>query len=252
MWTLHQNQKVIEANGETLRHAAESLELQKIATSNAIHQIEIEEETRLNPELECAYDWADDVFLFRNVGTIAAKDIFLYTAVYSVHSSEVMQLYPFRRDSGSILPPLEKEVLSPGETAKARQIYSPDKQWVTEFWGKYGGEILVRVFVEYNGAKSGYHRYSGYFNFTMNSTAEFAAQVPTQARFLTEEEKPSLQKTIEQFNATPRNQFKAVAWFGGTNGMAVLPFDTIDYGVNPIVSMRSNGVFVIGSWAKHH
>jgi hypothetical protein len=186
------------------------------------------------------------------VGTIAAKDIFLYTAVYSIRSNEVMQLHPFRRDSGTILPPLEKEVLLPGETSKAREIYSPDKQWVAEFWQKYGGEILVRIFIEYNGAKLGYHRYSGYFNFTMNSTAEFAAQIPAQARFLTEEEKPSLQQTIEQFNATPRDQFRAVARFGGTNGMAVVPFGAIDYGVNPIVSMRSNGVFVIGSWAKHH
>jgi hypothetical protein len=54
MWTLHQNHKVIEDNAKVLQTALESLELQKIATSNAIHQIDIEEETRLNPELECA------------------------------------------------------------------------------------------------------------------------------------------------------------------------------------------------------
>jgi len=244
--TLLQNQRVI-------KNAVETLELQKIATSNAVHQIEIEEETRLNPELECAYDWVHDVFLFRNVGTTAAKEIFLHTAVYSVHSNEVLQLTPFRRDSGVVLPPLEKEVLSPGETANANKVYLPDKQRVAEFWKKYGGEILVRVYVQYGAAKSGYNQYSGYFNFTMDSTAQIVMQTPNEYhKFLTEEEMPSLQKTVEQFNVIPRDQFKEVAWFGGTNDMQEFPFGFGEIGVNSIVSMRSNGVFVLGSWAKLH
>lgn len=251
MWTLHQNQIVIKDNAKALEATLASLQLQKVTTSNAIHQIEIEEETRLNPNLECAYNWADDSFLFRNVGTTAAKDIFLNTSVYSIRSNEVMQLDSFRLGSGSILPPLEKEVLLPGETAKALQIYSPDKHWVAEFWKKYGGEILIRIFVEYNGVKPGYNRYSGYFNFTMSSNAKHEMASPFQ-RFLTEEEKPSLQKTIEQYNATPREHFKVVEWSGGTNDMEVLPFYLNDIGVHSIVSARSNGVFVLGSWAKHH
>src|SRR5438876_745814 len=66
MWTLVQNRHVIQENANALQNAAQSLELQKIATSNAMHQIQIEEETRLNPELECAYDPYKQSFVIRN------------------------------------------------------------------------------------------------------------------------------------------------------------------------------------------
>jgi hypothetical protein len=70
MLTLYQNHRVIDDNAKALQTAFESLELQKVATSNAIHQIEIEEETRLNPELECAYDRDDKTFILWNVAML--------------------------------------------------------------------------------------------------------------------------------------------------------------------------------------
>src|SRR5438045_6697805 len=92
MWTLIQNQRVISQNGRTLETTIQSLELQKVATSNAISQLQIEEETRLNPELECAYNPYGGVFAVRNVGTKAAENIFLQTTVFSVSSNQVLQL----------------------------------------------------------------------------------------------------------------------------------------------------------------
>jgi hypothetical protein len=254
MWTLIQNQRVISQNGRTLEATIQSLELQKIATSNAISQLQIEEETRLNPELECAYNPYGGDFVIRNVGTMAAENIFLQTKVFSVLSNEVLELTPISRSTGTILPPLEKSILLPGEIAKANQVYVPDTQEMAAFWGKFGGEILVRVYVTYERSKPAYHRYSGFFNFTLSGTPKFDADARVAKSFLmllTEEEKPMMQKTLEQFNAMPRDQFKTVAWFG-TNDMGEMPSGPGDFGVGSIVGATSNGVFILGSWAKHH
>ena len=123
MATLLQNCRVIDQNSKTLNSTLVSLELQKVATSNAISQLQIEEETRLNPELECSYNWVGKIFLFRNVGTMPAENIFLQTRVFCVRSNDVLQLTPIRSNSGTILPPLEKPFLLPGEIANANQVY---------------------------------------------------------------------------------------------------------------------------------
>jgi hypothetical protein len=251
MWTLIQNQRVISQNGRTLEATIQSLELQKVATSNAISQLQIEQETRLNPELECAYNWAGKTFVFRNVGTMAAENIFLQTQVFSVHSNEVFRLSQTPGVSGTVIPPLEKQFLLPGETANANQVYVPNTQYVAEFWKKYGGEILVRIYVEYERIKPTYHRYSGYYDFTMNSTSESAIQNSSFYRkYLTEEEKPLLQTTLAQFNAVPRDQYRNIVYFSNTN-MQEFPIGFGEDGIRSVIIGRTNGV-VIGSWAKHH
>ena len=251
-WTLIQNQRVISQNARTLQATIQSLDLQKVATANAISQLKIEEETRLNPELECTYNSYGGDFVIRNVGTASAENIFLQTAVFSVRSNDVLQLTPIRAESGTILPPLGKQILLPGETSTANKVYVPDTQRVAEFWNKFGGEILVRLYIAYERAKPTYHRYSGFYDFTMNSTSELAIQDQNEFRkLLTEEEKPLLQKTLDQFSAMPRSQFKTIAYCG-SNNMQEMPFGFSDFGVNSLVGASSNGVFILGSWAKHH
>lgn len=251
MWTLIQNQRVISQNGRTLEATIQSLELQKVATSNAISQLQIEEETRLNPELECGYNPFGSIFIFRNVGTMPAENIFLRTTVFCVCSNEVLGLTPISSESGTIIPPLDKRIVLPGEIANANKIYSPDSQWVEELWKKYGGEILVRIYVTYERSKPTYNRYSGYYYFTMNSTAEIGAQSQKcYQMFLTEEESPLIKNTLAQFNAMPRDRFKMVAYWGSTN-MQEFPFGPGDFGVNAMYTGNTNGA-ILGSWAKHH
>jgi hypothetical protein len=251
-WTLIQNQRVINQNARTLQTTVQSLELQKITTSNELQQLQIEEETRLNPELECAYNPYYNNFLIRNVGTMPAENIFIQTMVFCVSSNGVFQLVPISAGTGTILPPLDKRILIPGEAGTANQIYSPDAQWVTQFWEKYGGEILVRVYVVYERTKPTYNRYSGFFNFTMNPNPGVASPYPKgYQKLFTEEEKPLIQNTLEQFNATPSDRFKIIAYFG-SNEMKEIPRGIEDQGINAIYGATSNSAFIWGSWAKQH
>jgi hypothetical protein len=227
--TLVQNCKVIHQNTETLK---------------------IEQETRLNPELECSYNWASSGFIFRNIGDAAAQVMFLETSVYCVQSNEVLKLTPIRSSSGSITPPLNKFILNPGETANALDIYVPDMNWVTAFWKKYGGDLLIRVYVEFDRASPMYRRYSGYYNFSLDQDALlFPSDTPKgMFRLLTEEENPYLLITLDKFNSIPANQFYMVVYYD--NMKKYLLFG--QRGINNIVSMTTNGTFVIGSWAKLH
>ena len=252
MVTLFQNCRVINQTTNTLNSTMASLELQKVATSNAISQLEIEQETRLNPELECAYNWVGKVFVFRNVGSMAAENIFLQTRVFSVRSNAVLQLTPISSHTGTIFPPLEKPVLLPGEVANANQVYVPDTQRIAEFWKEYKGEILVRIYVEYERIKPAYHRYSGFYYFTMNSDSESLIQnLDIYRRFLTEQEKPLAQKILEEFNSMPRDQYKTIAYFGTTNMQEVRSGFGED-GVDSVIRGTTNSAVVIGSWSKHH
>ena len=87
--TVFQNQKVI-------KNAVESLELQKIATSYAIRQLQIEEETRKNPELECAYSYGHIFtnygFVLRNIGNAPATNVYLRVSAACVTSNLVYTL----------------------------------------------------------------------------------------------------------------------------------------------------------------
>jgi hypothetical protein len=249
MLTLCQNCRVIGDSSRALQTAMQSLELQKIITTNTVHELEIEEETRLYPELECMYDPFGNNFVIRNVGTTTAENIFLNTSVFSVSSNGVFQLSPISGFGGMVSPPLEKVVLEPGQIAKVKPVYVPDLHFVTKFWQKYRGEILVRLYVEYEKTKPAYHRYSGHFNFTLNSNPEIAAQLAEKEMkgsliFLTEEEKPSMQKTLDQFNAMPRDEFKCIAWLGPTN-MQEFPFGYLDRGEGSSIGYASNDIVSI-------
>lgn len=202
MLTLFQNCRVIGQNGRTLQTAVASLELQKIATSNAIHQLEIEEQTRLNPELECGYKYGpfstNYGFVLRNVGSAQATNIYLRVSAACVTSNSVYALETTRVPIGSGVAPLvDKIVLAPGEQAAVQDLYFPNLDWLEAVRSKYDGDVLVRLYVEYERPQPIFRRYAGYFNFVF-------AQTPLGLK--TAENSPRLQSILERYNSIPRTQ----------------------------------------------
>jgi hypothetical protein len=203
MWTLHQNHIVIKDNSEALQATLTSLELQKVTTSNAISQLQIEEETRLNPELECAYDPINEGFILRNVGEAPAANIYLKTFVVCVTSNQVLELENFQK-TNFIGPSLGKKTsLLPGEHGDVDEGHVPDMERLREFWNRFGDDVLVRFYVEYERSEPTYHRYSGYFNFLFN-----------YPHLLTEEESPSVNEAVHLFNSVPHEQQYPVIYKG--------------------------------------
>jgi hypothetical protein len=248
MGTLIQNHEVIKQNAQVLKNAVQSLELQKLATSNVLHQIQIEEETRLNPDLECAYNPHSNHFVVRNAGTAPATTIYLAkTIVACVQSNQVLDFADFRKDGPGIQFPslVGKQILQPGEQADAAQVYVPDGDRLTEFWRRTGDYLLVRVYIEYERPAPAYRRYSGYFNFLFEPVAQ---------RLVTAEENPSIREIVARYNSMPRAQHHPVLYRGGQwdiwsnwtlgtdNGGVVA--GTIGSGSNAVPVLR-------GGWTKH-
>ena len=217
MWTLRQNQKVIQQNAMTLQHTTESLELQRISTSNAVQQLKVEQETRLHPELECG-NMLDESrsprggfnFALRNVGTAPATNINMRTFVICVTSNRAVHLLTNQQSRfRGIAPALShrKTDLLPGEQANADGIFRLDAIALSEFENKFRGDVIVRIYVEYERTGTTYHRYSGHFNFLYNSYGMFRNMLET------EEQRPSIQQILENYSSMPASERDEALYF---------------------------------------
>jgi hypothetical protein len=250
MWTLIQNQRVISQNGRTLETTIQSLELQKIATSNAIQQLQIEVETRKNPELECAYNlgqaFTNYGFVLRNVGNASATNIYLRVSASCITSNSVYTLEFCRIPMGDGIAPLVgKFQLAPGDRADVQDLYVPNVNWLEDVMLKYNSDILVRLYVEYEKPNPNYRRYSGCFNFVY-SRNWFPGYLQTS------EESPRVSQVLERFNSIPSSQ-RFMIWspIHRTNVWEVM--DSI-YGRN-VAGMDAdniNGSLRPLHWTKHN
>lgn len=250
MWTLIQNQKVIIQNARTLQTTVESLELQKIATSNAIQQLQIEEETRKNPELECAYSYGHIVtnygFVLRNVGNAPATNVYLRVSAACVTSNSVYTLEYCRVPIGNGMAPLVgKLMLTPGEQADVQDLYVPNIEWLQEVMIKYKGDILVRLYAEYERPAPNYRRYSGYFNFVFDR-AIWGLQAA--------EGSPRVQQALERYNSiSPSQRFEIWSPISRTRTNVWEVMDSI-FGRDVAGMQSDNGSGSIKSlnWTKHN
>jgi hypothetical protein len=234
VWTLHQNNQLIQQNAHLLKDTVESLDLQRTATSNALEQLQIDRLTRLDPKLECGYTISSFTsnapfrrysFVLRNVGTATATNIFMSTTVALVTSNQVFCLDRYRHNTGEgmltngafgftrsdgygltagiYVPPLmastesAKDTLSPGEHANANPIFMPDFDVLLEFWNRFRGDVLVSVYVRYNREKPAFHTYSGHFNFLFQ---------PHGIELQTEETLPGVRGTVDRYYSIPPSQ----------------------------------------------
>jgi hypothetical protein len=227
VYALLQNSKIIKTSTEALK---------------------IEQATRLNPELECGYNWVGGELMFRNVGDAVARVWFLEPSIYCVQSNRVLKLYHF---AGSTTPPLGTLELNPGKVATANKVYSLNRNGIAQFWRKYQGDLLIRIYVEYDRENPTYHRYSGYYNFTVDrDMLDLANPDEFFFRLLTEEEDPHLRTIIDRFNSTPDENFTMVQ-FVATNEF--LEYRMImERGLQSPIVGTSNGVSRFGGWAKLH
>jgi hypothetical protein len=229
------------------------LDLQKIATSNAISQLQIEEETRLNPELECAFNPYTKNLLVRNAGDAPAFMIYMKTSVVCVSSNVALDLDYYRNGPGTTFPAIGKKLtLEPGEQGEVDSLLVPDMNRLMEFWNRFGDDVLVRIFVEYERPAPSYRRYSGYFNFVFD---------PLEERLVTEEENPTIQEIVNRYNAIPRPQQYPVRyipnnptnhwdvwsdWKGGVEKGGVMAMS------GKLPSSTNSITIIRGAWTKHH
>lgn len=241
MWTLFQNQTVI-------KNAVTSLELQKVATSNAIQQLQIEVETRKNPELECAFycgqAFTNYGFVLRNVGNAAATNIYLRVSVACVTSNSVYTLQFFNRSSSSGENPLVgKLFLNPGDQAAVQDFYVPVRDWLEETMLHYSGDVLVRLYVEYERPSPNFRRYSGCFVFIYDRPG-----LKLQAGA----ETPRLQQALDRFSSIPpANRFLIAGPADRTNPWHI--YESV-YG-RDVGGMQSDspvGAIKILNWTKHN
>ena len=250
MWTLIQNQRVISQNARTLQTTVESLELQKVATSNAIQQLQIEVETRKNPELECGYNLGQSFtnygFVLRNIGNAPATNIYLRVSASCVTSNSVYTLEFCRVPMGSGVAPLVGELqLNPGGQADVQDLYVPNMNWLEDVMLKYNSDILVRLYIEYERPNPNYRRYSGSFDFVYSRN-----WIPGYLQ--TPEESPRVLQALERLRLIPPSQ-RFMIWspIHGTNVWEIM--DSI-HGRNVAGMDADNIVGPMRSlnWTKHN
>src|SRR5258707_11546119 len=151
VWSLRQNVAVISQNGQTLKATVESLELQKLVTSNALRQLDIEEKTRLHPDLACAYDSINKLFVLHNGGSAPATNIFLTTSVLCVTSNQAVDFQGPHLGTGFSFPCLSsnKNSLLPGEQSYIAAFFTPEMGALREIWNEFGDDVLVRIRIDY-------------------------------------------------------------------------------------------------------
>jgi hypothetical protein len=246
--------RVLSQNSDIIKATNDSLGVQRTALSNAVTQITIEQETRLNPELECGYNWIAEKFMFRNVGDAPTEVCFLRTFVYLVKSNDVYILCPIRHDYNPSYagPPLDKSLLNPGEIAHASTNFTPNFSWIAESFKKLGDcDVLISIHIEYNRMTTTFRNYSGDFYFTINrSELSFPKDVPQSSfHLMTESEVPYIRNIIEHRNAVP--EWKYFFWdVGMSNGVPQIPIFYPGYG--SVIMGATNSTWIMGGWAKMH
>lgn len=217
---------------------------------SAKETLTIEQETRLNPELECGYNWVGGDFMLKNVGDADANVTVFYAEIYFVQTNQVQKFY--YQPLNQIYPPVNPQLIPPGGLSYMVPKTVPDFKEAAVAWKKFGGDILIRLYINYERNTPTYRKYSGYYDFTMEGTILRLADnspLPPTIFLLTEEEAPYLHKIVENFNATSEKQFFTASKGPGTN------FYYLDAGLvrrySSIVG-ATNASWVNGSWAKLH